>query len=272
MGVFQRLYGAGMKYIYTALENQKIRVKWKQWEQNGYKRIYHFHIRKTGGTSVNRMFYELSGIDPDEISSIMDNSVTRRTVAPNGLVFVNWNRLAFRSGLFFYAHSHLPMKSVALPSATFTFTILRDPLNRVLSHYRMLRYWMEEEIVHPAAKKETAWARDGFRNFIERVPRNHLLNQLYVFSPKMDLNEAEENLSSLSMILRTEKMDHGIAQLNNKLNTNLCPVHVRKTPFKDQIDESDKLNLREMLDPEYELIERLERKGLIIKIGRKPFH
>ena len=35
--------------------------------KNGYKRIYHCHIRKTGGTSLNSMFLSVDGGDPSEM-------------------------------------------------------------------------------------------------------------------------------------------------------------------------------------------------------------
>jgi hypothetical protein len=64
------------------------------------KPIYFIHVRKTAGSSFFRAFDGVGGID----------------------------------------HSHAPAWSLDLPADTFTVTILRDPVRRVLSYYRYLHW------------------------------------------------------------------------------------------------------------------------------------
>ena len=74
----------------------------------GCKRVYHFHVRKTAGTSLNSAFWALGGFDLGAISD-------RQAVEGNGLRFVRGNRRLIEEGDYFFANSHLPAHELRLP-------------------------------------------------------------------------------------------------------------------------------------------------------------
>src|SRR5664280_1262648 len=147
-----------------------------------YDRIYFHHVRKTAGTSIVHAFYSLSGSDPRSIEqSLRWFAFTRR----GGMGFVQNDAKLIRQGRYFFATSHLP-NYIAHPPADgmFSFTALRDPVNRVVSLYRYLRSSHSDNgFVFGALDEERMWAKGSFGKFLDVLPRETLLNQLYMFSP-----------------------------------------------------------------------------------------
>ena len=120
-----------------ALSSGRLRQLCSTYDLNGYDRMYLVHIRKTGGTSLNNMFLSVSGYDSQALYQELANRPTHRVIR-NGLVFVGWDIASINRGLYFYAFSHHPFHKLSLPERTFTFSCLRDPMKRVVSHYNML--------------------------------------------------------------------------------------------------------------------------------------
>src|SRR4051794_8460283 len=98
-------------------------------------RVYHFHVRKSAGTSLNAAFWALGGVDAD----VLTRSRAKR-VEGNGHVFVRGDSALIEGGEYLYGSSHTPAYLLDLPAETYTITILRDPVARFLSYYRYLRW------------------------------------------------------------------------------------------------------------------------------------
>lgn len=220
---------------------------------NGYKRIYFFHIRKTGGTSLNNMFLSLSGGNPETLYQALVDA-PRHRVIENGLVFVGWNTFLHEAGDYFYGFSHAPYGDVTLPDKTFTFTCFRDPVRRVVSHYNMLMSYRVNDVDHSCMAVEGEWLGTCFDDFLSNMPKRHLLNQLYMFSAGFDVEEATDNVKRLSHYFFTEAFDAGVAGLNEKAGLALAPVHIRKRDYRSDISEASLLRLREMLEDEYRFL------------------
>ena len=62
-----------------------------------HKRIYHIHIRKTGGTSLNNIFLSLSGSEPSMLYNKLANSNTFR-LKDNEYIYVGWNKFLIEQG------------------------------------------------------------------------------------------------------------------------------------------------------------------------------
>lgn len=218
--------------------------------QNIAKRIYHIHIRKTGGTSINHMFLSLSKINSERLYNQLSENKNHE-IRANGLTYVGWNKEIINQGNYFYAFSHIPLHKLSLPSDTFTFTCLRDPAKRIISHYNMIISYKLNNINHPCMDVEGKWAGESFDDFLLNIPKKHLLNQLYMFSEKFDIKEAIYNISKISHIIFTEDMNNGIQQLNSKLKLDVKPIHIRKSKNKYSITKHQSQNLHELLRKEY---------------------
>lgn len=221
--------------------------------------IYHYHIRKTGGTSINFAFLSNAATpNTENFYQQLSNKKNNRLIA-NERVFVGWNRVLIEGGKYFYAFSHTPAHELRLPKNIFTFTCLRDPTRRVISHYKMLSYYQENNIAHPCMRVEGAWLGDSLDDFLKNIPKNHLMNQLYMFSKNYNIEEAEARIRACSYYFFTENMEQGIADLSVRLNLELPLSHQKKYDISISISESQMAQLKEKLALEYRLLERLKK-------------
>ncbi len=120
-----------------------------------YSRIYHYHIRKSGGTTLNHAFctlaYNEEEVDlnetyglpiesedmyPGRATYMKINRTKDHSYTGNGYTIINDNIELVKEGKFFYSASHAPMHKVKLPKGAFTFTCMRDPVRRLISDYR----------------------------------------------------------------------------------------------------------------------------------------
>jgi hypothetical protein len=138
---------------------------------DGSERIYFHHIRKASGTSVYRSFLSLGGEEPTAVEYRMAESMFTRATS-NGFVFASGNAEVIEEGNYFFATSmHLPAHKVSLPERTFSFTVLRDPVMRVISYYHYLVAGDNNDEVWRVEEDERRLADEGFAAFLDRVPR-----------------------------------------------------------------------------------------------------
>lgn len=237
----------------TTIEENKYQKIAESYDLNGYKRVYLVHIRKTGGTSLNNMFLSLSGEDSNVLYAQLARTPGHRLLS-NGRIYVGWNVKLINNGNYFYAFSHTPTHQLALPHGTFTVSCFRDPVKRVVSHYNMLIDFQVNKIDHPCMATEGKWLGEGFDDFLNNIPKEHLLNQLYMFSNDFNINEAVNNVQQLSHYFFSDQFDKGVNSLNMKTALNLEPIHIRKSKYQSQISEHDLGKLREVLDKEYRFL------------------
>lgn len=251
---FQKL-AASSKAI---TEEKKYRKITENYNFHGYKRIYLFHIRKTGGTSLNSMFLSLSNEDSNNLYTKLGQSPDHR-LSRNGLVYVGWNTKYIKKGNYFYAFSHTPFHKLSFPEKTFTVSCFRDPVKRVVSHYNMLMNFSLNKINHPCMATEGKWLGNNFVEFLSKIPKEHLLNQLYMFSPNFDITEATSNVKSLSHFFFSDSFGKGVDEINKKTGLKLRSIHIRKAKYKAQISDDSLATLRDMLHDEYRFIDGIKK-------------
>lgn len=230
--------------------------------REGYRRIYHYHVPKTGGTSLNYAFWNLGGLDGATFGTC--TAATR-----NGLTYVRHDRELIEAGRYFFGNSHLPMYRAVVPPNTFTVTILREPLGRLRSLYRHLLFIRddpsarEKEPYFDSLQRKTVWLGDDFSDFLTRVPRKYLLAQLNMFSEGFDTDEAIGRIRSLSAICFTETLGADLAGMSRRLGLKLVERNERKFGPMVELRPEELGQAREALAAEYHLVrgvaERLER-------------
>ncbi|WP_434661781.1 sulfotransferase family 2 domain-containing protein [Paraburkholderia sp. A3BS-1L] len=102
-----------------------------------HQKVYFYHLKKCGGTSLNG-WLDLQVEDTAVWNSAWSASVYRYVtgdVEAAHLAHVSEQHRAMAISAFYLSsivHSHAPMRQF-VPPATFSFTILRDPVSRLLS-------------------------------------------------------------------------------------------------------------------------------------------
>ena len=137
--------------------------------------------------------------------------------------------------------------------------MLRDPVKRVVSLYRYLRSAESDNgFIFKAPANERAWADAGFRVFLERVPREDFLRQLYMFSPRGDISETVEVLGNLDLVMRTESIGSGVEELQDMTGIGLDVGHKRTTLASEEFTPEELEEARERLEPEYEMLRQID--------------
>ncbi|MEO1436009.1 MAG: sulfotransferase family 2 domain-containing protein [Bacteroidota bacterium] len=223
-----------------------------------YDRIYHYHVRRTGGTSINMSFLQLNGREPAR--TLFDQLADRKKhrLIVHNKVYVAWNKKLIEEGNYFFGFSHIPAHDLELPENTFTLTCLRDPVNRLLSHYLSLKYYLQKDENHPVLEIEGKWLGRSFSDFLDQLPKRNLLRQLYMFSKSYDLQEAADRIKSLNFFTYTVELEEDIRALSRQLNLELESFHERNYNYRERVQESDINRLRELLEPEYQLLTLLK--------------
>jgi hypothetical protein len=264
-------------------------------------RIYHFHVRKTAGSSLDAAFWALGGTSVERVSK---SQAAGKTVRGNGLGFVFHDAELIAKGDYFFASSHDPAYRLQVPPETHTVTILRDPLARAVSYYSYLLWARANPRAYEAEPFVDRLLREGrfldgrlpyfrrqlsrsrgespiralglgrrkprgtdktFANFLTLAPPRHLMAQLHMFSPRMDPEEAAENALSCSTVSFTETFSEDLKRLGSRLGLDLAERREKAFVEGVELTSREFQLLRARLKPEYEMIDRVR-----YELGRRP--
>ena len=148
-----------------------------------YSRIYHYHLKKCGGSSLNRWLDTLTfddrTFDPTWQTSWLLGDWQTEMNLPGSAA-----EMATKRALFHWAdvvHSHAALRRF-VPAGTLSFTILRDPVDRLASQITDFRRLV------PA---DTVAVPDSIRGMIEdttRLPMRALLDRYGHSEGRMQLD------------------------------------------------------------------------------------
>jgi len=195
-----------------------------------------------------------------DVHSKIYNSKSHLAIDMDDRIYVGFNPYLLEKGDYFYGFSHMPKHKIKIPKDTFTFTILRDPVKRLISHYKMINEFKRRNRNHPSYKLEGKWLGNSFSEFLDNVPDNYLMNQLYMFSENLNVNEAFKNINKCSQVIFLDDFDKGVRELFKKIKINEISniFHERKSDFNFEPSQSDLEKAKEKLAPEIELIDKLK--------------
>lgn len=230
------------------------------------KRIVHYHIMKTGGTSVNHFFYSLlNNVNFNNIESIFSNNkdyqkehfkkksiggkiytVSYRngdTVSGNNYVITR-SRILRKLGLFSFIHQHNLSLSYLKNKKNFCFSVIREPGNRFISLFKHLyKLKLEDKIYHYGNTFKNFDDIEIYHNpkkFIDRIKENKFLyfNQIHTFSKNLNIFNALENIKRLDFILNQSNLNKDFHSLLKKLRLKQTNLDMAKKFENIQIDEN----------------------------------
>lgn len=170
----------------------------------------------------------------------------------------DWRPRLLQFHPYYFSWSHTPVWQPHIPTRAFRFTVLRDPVSRVVSLFRYLAEpQTDADEIDPALPSEHEWAKDGFEEFLARIPSRDLLAQLYMFSEACDPATAASEIRQCAAWFFVESFDEGMAGLSSALGVPLVSRHDRRS--RASADPIPALGeLRRLLQPEYDLITMLK--------------
>lgn len=223
-----------------------------------FDRIYFYHIRKAGGQSIyNAILEAICGADSKWVEQWLARTHAVFLLEKKQFITA-WEAGAINRQDFYFAFSHHP-QHVLFPfdSDTFTFTCLRNPIDRVISHYRMLKGFQEAGERQAVLKLEGDWLGESFDEFIDNIPPHHLTNQLYMFSADYDPEEAFDNVLGLSYHFFLEDYEKGLAGLGGRLGMNLAPKHIMPSTYEFEPSDTELDKLYGLLEHEIRFYDAL---------------
>ena len=247
------------KYIKRALLPFLFRKENRASGNVSFQRIYHNHIRKCGGTSINKALIKSIGGNDETYEELAKHKLHKIDL-PMGSC-VGWNTAAINRGSFFYAFSHEPLHRLTLDDSTFTYCFLRDPAQRVISHFNMLKDLIVDGGTHPAIAHEKEFAFGDFEHFLDNITREHLQAQLFNFSSSYNVDEAIYHLRSrINYVCDFKEPEKELLPfLSSEFGLNVDYHHLRssKTKFKPTSDQYARLE--SMVSEETEFMKKAER-------------
>jgi hypothetical protein len=219
----------------------------------GIDRVYHVHIRKSGGSSVNVAFWNLANYD-------LKKARREPLLIGNKRSIVRYSDQLINEGNYFYASSHFPIWELNLKPQTFTFTILRDPYKRLVSLYKYYK-WVEQ--VDPkigyeldpsfyVLKSQKHLLNKTFHDFVNSLSDKYLFGNLFMFDKKLNVKKAIENLYKINRICFQDDLNLYTEELSNDLGLELrLPIAQRKFENVNfEISEGERKIAISLLEPE----------------------
>ncbi|MEP5253968.1 MAG: sulfotransferase family 2 domain-containing protein [Winogradskyella arenosi] len=226
----------------------------------GFDRVYHYHIRKSGGTSMNSAFWDLGGYNLE--------SVRREPILIGKRCYVRYQMNAINQGYYFYASSHFPQWELSLNTRTFTFTVLREPYERLVSLYKYYK-WVEQVEDDNAGfrmdpsfyvlKNQTELLHKTFSEFIDVLSDKYLYGNLYMFSESLDVESGLKCLSQVNRVYFQDQLIEAVQDLQVVLNLPNLKLAKPQRSFKNtnyKIYPDEKEKAMRLLEPEYEFYKK----------------
>jgi len=222
----------------------------------GLPQVYHYHVMKTGGTSINKAFIGLNKNweAPALFDYIRNNHKNNPEMYYRGDDFVVAHGRGMLSWkLFTFGFSHIPKWQLTMPSDIYTFTCLRDPYKRLFSRYKHLKTMYlgpyQAQFERDQARF-VPWLKGDFLHFVEAAAqesKEELLNTLYIFSERCEAKEAFTSACEVNDFFFLENLDVGIQHLKAQTGLPIEVRHDNKSGYKEDVPAS----VREAIKSEY---------------------
>lgn len=93
-------------HSFRRIDSLRFPIEISAFSSEKYERIYHIHIRKSAGTSINKMLLECFTADAESAYKAISRSISKR-VFFRGTPVVGWSKPLIEKGAYGYAFSHI---------------------------------------------------------------------------------------------------------------------------------------------------------------------
>lgn len=223
-----------------------------------FSRVYHAHIQKTGGTSINHSLYEILGANPKDIDENAAQGKCRSTV--DGYKILAHDGLAHKVvDDFTYCHSHGLFEYTKYwrdRESCLIFTILRDPVARFVSYYNELL----NMDYHPKLLEQVDLAKSmSIVPFAQQSHEYYLKNQIVLFSGNGEPAIARSNLHTLDAIFFQDDLEAAYRFFETHTGRRLTRKSERAYHKRVTVSDDERAQLAEILEPEIRFVAEARR-------------
>jgi len=192
-----------------------------------YRRFLFLHLRKTGGTSFNHGLSNFFNYSEKNIHDFLDINHGNYFIK-DFKIFAGGNIEIINKQQYHIATTHLPHHELLIDTDTFTFTVLRDPIQRFISYYNMLKNMILNDDNHYCLIEERDYYDKCIVNCALKMPIMHRSAQLYCFSKSLNVDEALNKLSKLTLFDTLDNYREVIGVINKTFDWKVPALHIRK--------------------------------------------
>ncbi len=169
--------------------------------------IYFMHVPKCGGTTIDQIFLKLSNV----LGSFNFSRFSYNQEKNNRKFFIE----SLKNDLPSYISGHLDFNFTKNLKNVFKCTIIRDPLDRTLSHYRFALFKLNKK---PAEYSLANYIKDEIDNYRENLVTRHFAGMLEIKNKLLenDKEKALKNIKIFDQIEIFENWDYFVAELLSK--------------------------------------------------------
>ena len=150
----------------------------------------------------------------------------------------------------FFSASHSLHHKLFFKDNTLGVTVLRDPLERVMSQYRMI-LGMKKLGLITSGLDDTSYVQ-SLDYFIDNYPPEHLSEQLHSFSSKLNPDEAIKNVRGLGLVMFNHDLEGGVKKLSGLMGIDIQVKTIGVGVIKDSgLTKEQQNKLRDKLKDEY---------------------
>jgi len=197
--------------------------------------IFYMQIPKTGGTSIRNAFLTT------KLNVYPTNKNLKRQNGRYVPYKKTFNYLQNNTSKYDVYFNHITYPQIQSISSEYQIiTLFRNPLRRTISHLKHLlsnQYSENKEITIEQIFKL-------HKNNLENLQSKYL-----GYNPKFNnINDAIQNLKSISSIGITEYMNESLERLNNSYGIELPKLHLNKSKVEDDISHELKAAINKIIN------------------------
>lgn len=233
-------------------------------------KMHFYHVQKTGGRSLIHGI--LAAMLDKEHGDGAGMEAYRRTEASHGKpILAHGFRFASLISAIprvpssvAFSWGHIQMQLTKLHGGNWTtFTVLRDPYNRAISHMRhMTDYLSGSKGVHHKNQLDAMFVTMTLDEWVRDAPAEFICRHLRTFAIHLNPDAAAKRISKLNHVLRLENFENDVAKLSERLGLDIPVLCFGPSKAQIELKPATKALLRQRLEPEYRLMRLVRDLGV----------